>query len=39
MESVYQDVETLTIADKVRSPQFGELNMTVAEILGGLIEP
>jgi Uma2 family endonuclease len=38
VESVYQDVETLTIADRVRSPQFGELNMTVAEILGEVIE-
>lgn len=37
VESVYREVETFTVADRVRSPQFGELNVAVAEILGEAI--
>ncbi|MDX2215714.1 MAG: Uma2 family endonuclease [Oculatellaceae cyanobacterium bins.114] len=37
VESVYRDVQTFTMADRVRSPQLGELNVTVADILGEAI--
>ncbi|HIK16010.1 MAG TPA: Uma2 family endonuclease [Leptolyngbyaceae cyanobacterium M33_DOE_097] len=34
VESVYREAEPFTLADKVRSPQFGELNVSVSDILG-----
>lgn len=39
VESVYQEIQTLTPTDRLQSPQLGELNVTVAEILAGAIEP
>lgn len=39
VESVYQEIQTLTPTDRLQSPQLGELNVTVAEVLAGAIEP
>lgn len=39
VELVYQEIQTLTPTDRLHSPQLGELNVTVAEILAGAIEP
>lgn len=39
VELVYQEIQTLTPTDRLQSPQLGELNVTVAEVLAGAIEP
>lgn len=39
VESVYQELQTLTATDRLQSPQFGDLNVTVAQVLAGAVEP